>query len=112
MATSDLRSRGLRFIAAVMVLVTGFALPASAHDESGDWDCQFGDHVYTKIRYTEGFSESYIDAWWETTKTHQTVGSVWVNRYHQPRDGNIAYYELREETSIMSNTFSWPGCED
>lgn len=94
-----------------LALVVGAATPAFAHDETGNKACGVGDHVYTKIRYTDGYSQSYIDATdGTTTKTHQTV-STWVNRYHQPRDGGAAYYELREKTSTMSHTYSWAGCE-
>lgn len=95
-----------------LVLVLGAATPALADSESGNHSCGVGDHVYTKIRYTNGYSQSYINATGGTTTlTHQTV-STWVNRYHHPRDGGAAYYELREKTSTMSNTYSWPGCED
>jgi hypothetical protein len=99
-------------LAIALALVMASASPAWAHDEIGNHACGVGDHVYTKIRYTDGYSQSYIDATNGTTqKTHQTV-STWVNRYHQPRDGGAAYFELREKTSLMSHTYSWPACED
>lgn len=100
-------------IAMVTALTMVFAMPALAHDESGNWSCGTNDHVYTKIRYHDGYTESYIDGDGDDTDTHQSVAEdEWVNRYHQPRLGGSAYYELREETAVMSHTYSWPGCED
>jgi hypothetical protein len=95
----------------MMLIVT--ASPAFAASESGNKACGTGDHVYTKIRYKDGKSQSFIDGTLdEDTLQHPTVGGTFVNRYHQPRLGGAAYYELREQTSTMSNTYSWPGCED
>jgi hypothetical protein len=97
------------FLVTLMLLLP--ALPALAASETGNWSCAVGSHVYTKIRYTNGYSQSYIQGTIDTnTLTHATV-STWVNRYHQPQAGGAAYYELREKTSTMSNTYSWPGCE-
>lgn len=105
------RSKIWPSLVTAFVIIVSLATPAWAHDETGNKACGVGDEVYTKIRYTDGWSQSYINATYgTTTKSHQTV-DAWVNRYHQPRDGGAAYYELREETSTMSHTYSWAGCE-
>jgi hypothetical protein len=105
---------------AMLVGVMWVATPAFAANESGAKSCGTNDHVYTKIRYHDGKTRSEIDTTVSSLKrvTHQTVPeNEWVNRYHQPRAGAEALYWLLETWSgaqqgVMSNTNSWPGCED
>ena len=98
------------------IVFQGAALAHKDHPETDVQTCTWPWDVGTKVRYTNGVGQSWIEQLSPGTlnswKQHPW-SNVWVNKYHEPNLGfqNVWWLQATGGSQTdMSHVWSWPLC--